>query len=514
VIGAEHGDHPPVLEQRHGDKRGDLPRPQRRTVVIVEPWIRLDVADHDGLAALESVAQRRPHADLQRRSDQRFDPTCVLAANDVLGTIEFRVADAVDAEILAKIRCGSLLDGRGGAQRAERVVQSEKKRQPLFVRAQFGFRPAVLECRPGPIGDILNEVNLVGRPHTWRAAVNAERADETAIFDQQRTDVGSDSRRLQRRALLGGVSFGRRVMDRQRPAFQNVFGAAAAEIAPLQAARQRRHTIHVVVDDDAVVALDLAVGHPVDPQVCAEQATRFLKNALWIGERPEGVVEALQEGLPVLAPAQCLFCAGTLAGAPHPIGRDFNQGDLIGSPGPRRGAVDAEGPKPSTTFDERRANERHSLAGQQLVALRVGESRIGVDVIDHHGLATAAPVDDRLAESCDRAATRRRQAPVGIGPNDHELVAIDIRVVHATGVEMLSEQADGDFLDLDRVLQGAQPLGERDQEMPRDGHGFGGDSSRFSLHAGFSPLRAHRQDHSGQKRPSAPGALTSRWPGA
>ena len=58
--------------------------------------------------------------------------------------------------MLAQMPCSSFLDGRRIAQRADRVVQPEKKRQPLFVRAQFGFRLAVLERRPDPIGNFLN----------------------------------------------------------------------------------------------------------------------------------------------------------------------------------------------------------------------------------------------------------------------------------------------------------------------------------------------------------------------
>ena len=249
-------------------------------------------------------------------SDERLDAAGVLAANDVLAALEFRVADAGSAEVLAKMPCSSFLDGRGVAQRAERVVQPEKKRQPLFVRAQLGFRLAVLERRPDPIGDFLNEGNLVGRPHAWRAAVNSERADETAVLDQQRTNVGPDARRLQRRALLWRVRLGRRVVDRQRPAFQDVCRAAAAQIAPLNVAGQRGHTVHVVVDDDAVVALNLAVGDAVDAEVGAEQAAGLVKNARRIGERADGVVQAAQERLPALAPAQRLFRAGPLARPP------------------------------------------------------------------------------------------------------------------------------------------------------------------------------------------------------
>ena len=111
----------------------------------------------------------------------------------------------------------------------------------------------------------------------------------------------------------GRVRLGRRVVDRQRPAFQDVCRAAAAQIAPLNVAGQRGHTVHVVVDDDAVVALDLAVGDAVDAEVCAEQAAGLVKNARRIGERADGVVQAAQERLPALAPAQRLFRAGPLA---------------------------------------------------------------------------------------------------------------------------------------------------------------------------------------------------------
>ena len=59
-------------------------RPERRPVVIAEPLIRLHVADNDGLAAPESLAQRAPHSDSQGRSDERLGAAGVLAANDVL----------------------------------------------------------------------------------------------------------------------------------------------------------------------------------------------------------------------------------------------------------------------------------------------------------------------------------------------------------------------------------------------------------------------------------------------
>jgi hypothetical protein len=63
-----------------------------------------------------------------------------------------------------------------------------------------------------------------------------------------------------------------------------------------------------------------------------------------------------------------------------------------------------------------------------------------------------------------------RRGHVDSVPADDELVAIDVRVVDAAGVEMFPDQADRDFLDRDRVREGPQLLVERDQEMPLDGH--------------------------------------------
>ena len=132
--------------------------------------------------------------------------------------------------------------------------------------------------------------------------------------------------------------------------------------------------------------------------------------------------------------------------------------------------MDAERRQPPATLDQRSTDERRSLAREELLALRVRESRIRLDVIDGHRLAPAARVDDGLAEWGERASTGERRDPVGIGPADDELVAIDMRVVDAAGVEMLPDQANRDFQDFDRFLQRPQLLVEPDQEMPLGGH--------------------------------------------
>ena len=57
VIGAEGRDHPSAFEQRRPDERGDLPRQHLRPVAVAQAGIRLDIVDHDGLAAPERLAQ-------------------------------------------------------------------------------------------------------------------------------------------------------------------------------------------------------------------------------------------------------------------------------------------------------------------------------------------------------------------------------------------------------------------------------------------------------------------------
>ena len=75
------------------------------------------------------------------------------------------------------------------------------------------------------------------------------------------------------------------------------------------------------------------------------------------------------------------------------------------------------------------------------------------------------------AESGDRASTGGWRDAVGIGPADDELVAIDVCVVDAAGVEMFADRggrraswiSTGSF-------SGPQLLVERDQELPLGGH--------------------------------------------
>ena len=170
MIGAERGNHLPVFEQRRADKRRDLPRPERRPLVVAQPLIGLHVVDDDGLAAPERLAQRRPRRRFARAlSDERLDAAGVLAANDVARGRRVPRSRRGRRRGARQDACAAVSwMAAGVAQRPERVVQPEEKRQPLFVRAQLGFRLAVLERRPDPIGDFLRPAR--SRPASTRAA--------------------------------------------------------------------------------------------------------------------------------------------------------------------------------------------------------------------------------------------------------------------------------------------------------------------------------------------------------
>jgi hypothetical protein len=71
-----------VFEPRHADNGRDVHRPERRSVVIADPLIRLHVIDNNGLAASESLAQRAPSQQFAGAFDERLDAAGVLAPNE------------------------------------------------------------------------------------------------------------------------------------------------------------------------------------------------------------------------------------------------------------------------------------------------------------------------------------------------------------------------------------------------------------------------------------------------
>ena len=454
MIGAEGRDHPSALEQRRPDERRDLPRLHRPPMVVAQPRIRLHVVDDDGLAAPERRAHFLTERDARRISGERRDTLGVLAANFVFVAVEFRIADAGDAEVLCEEACGSRLNLSGIAQRPKRVVEPKEKLQALFVRAQLGFGLAVLERRPDT--DRRRPAPARSRPLSTRAArgCGSRTTRRTVHPSRAWTDVGANARRLQRFALGRRMRLRRRVVDEQRAAFKDVFGAAAAEVSPLNAAGLRGQPVHVIVDDRAVVALDLAVSDAVDAKVRAEQAACLCENARRIGERPDRVVQFPKERLPIADPAQRFLSARARVGYPHALGGHFDQVDLIACPDARRRAVDAELREPLTFFDQRHLDEGRDLGCEELGTLSVREPWISSKVADDDRLAAPALVGDVLSEACHRTATGRWLHAACMGAPDDELVALDLCVIDAARLEMLTDEADSDVLDLERDPSG------------------------------------------------------------
>jgi hypothetical protein len=113
--------------------------------------------------------------------------------------------------------------------------------------------------------------------------------------------------------------------------------------------------------------------------------------------------------------------------------------------------MDAQRADPSAIFDQRHVDQPGNLMREKLLALGIGESRIRLHVVDGDTLAAAAGINDGFAEYRQRPTSGKGRWTVGIGPADDELVSVDVRVIDATRAEMLSDGADGDVLDFNRV---------------------------------------------------------------
>ena len=176
----------------------------------------------------------------------------------------------------------------------------------------------------------------------------------------------------------------------------------------------------------------------------------------------------------MIAPTECLqrlLRERALAGSPYALRCHLDERDLIACPSARCRAVDGKGRDPSTVLDQRRVDERRDVAGEELSTLIVREPWVRVDVGDHDSLATLARLDDGVTEAGDGTSIGEWRDGACIEPPDDELVPLDVRIIDAARLEMLTDQPDGDLLDLDRIPQGTQPLVQRDQKLPLGGHG-------------------------------------------
>ena len=154
--------------------------------------------------------------------------------------------------------------------------------------------------------------------------MHAELGDEPPALDERRNDGGSHVGRNPS-GPLGQVEAGRGVdvgddQDVTAVAPSHRVLAVGAVGEPLRERGDRRraaiHRSHVLAADRsrlaAGFATDLGVHRPVEIEVLAEQPGRGGLDLGCIGERPDGVAQLEEEGLPFLARAQGVFRAPTL----------------------------------------------------------------------------------------------------------------------------------------------------------------------------------------------------------
>lgn len=164
----------------------------------------------------------------------------------------------------------------------------------------------------------------------------------------------------------------------------------------------------MIVDDGALVAVDLAVGHAVDGEVRAEKVAGLPKNARRIGKRANRVLQAAEERLPIFSALQRLPGARPFAGRPGAIRRHLDERDLIATPAARPVAVNGERGNPSTFFDQRHTNEGLGSVREELCTIRSREPRVRMDIGDDDRLAAKAFVGDGFAELRQGPAAGKR----------------------------------------------------------------------------------------------------------
>src|SRR5262249_22498650 len=128
---------PAALDQRDADVCGDLSRLHNSPLGLREPRISSNVVHNDRLATPVCVAQRRSKGSSGSLSDKGPDTVDVLSANDVLATIDFRIADTVRAQVFPKEPCSDFLHIERIAQRSKRVGEPEKKCFSLLGASAF-----------------------------------------------------------------------------------------------------------------------------------------------------------------------------------------------------------------------------------------------------------------------------------------------------------------------------------------------------------------------------------------
>ena len=216
----------------------------------------------------------------------------------------------------------------------DRVVLDvlDQQREPLVLLAQRGGVADALDVGPGALDDLLDEIDLVGRPLAGPRVVHGHHGDEPAALDQRAAHDRLDPDRAEHLRPLVRPELGVDVRDDQRTTATHVGRDAWSEqierVDADGAGRARRGP--VVADREAVaVGVDIRVGRARDPQVLAQQPGRGRHDVAGVGRRTGRLAERVEEAQPLLAGEQRLL--GPLALGDVGAGRRDEQHAAVGA---------------------------------------------------------------------------------------------------------------------------------------------------------------------------------------
>ena len=186
------------------------------------------------------------------------------------------------------------------ANREALLHRLEQPAVPGLALAQRRLGARLLRRRPGPLGDLANQLALLVGPGAGRGRVDAEGGDPAAVLDEDHRHE---------RPHVDGVEGGERrfgdariaphVVDRHHPAAPALVDQAA-EGRQRQAIGKRRHAVRVAAAQHRAVPVDLGVGGAVHAEVRAEQPGRFGLHRRRVRQRAQGVHEPDDEGMAVI----------------------------------------------------------------------------------------------------------------------------------------------------------------------------------------------------------------------
>ena len=186
------------------------------------------------------------------------------------------------------------------ANREALLHRLEQPAVPGLALAQRRLGARLLGRRPGPLGDLANQLALRLDPGAGRGRVDAEAGDPVAVLDEDH---------VHERPHVDGVEGGERrfgdariaphVVDRHHPAAPALVDQAA-EGRQRQPIGKRRHAVRVAAAHHRAVPVDLGVAAAVHAEVGAEQPGRFGLHRPRVRQRAQGVHEPDDEGVAVV----------------------------------------------------------------------------------------------------------------------------------------------------------------------------------------------------------------------